>query len=221
MNDDEKWTILRVVRLVATVLTVAGICEGLIQASVQGLTGRAGWDSIFSIISSSWLWHGFWFCAGVATALWAAMLFAAGTDTKGLSGGAAPPAKSLHPVGMDVVIDPRKKSVQVGFNLENSSDIPLRYHVENIAVVIEGKTAMTPVFENRGGVIRKGRKQSFHFAPIPFIVLEPVNAKASIVYRYGPVGQSPVREATYRVTLVVAKSGECPCTIVEENDAEI
>jgi hypothetical protein len=122
---------------------------------------------------------------------------------------------------MDVVIDPRRKSVQVGFNLENSSDIALRYHVENIAVVIEGKTAMTPVFENRGGVIRKGRKQPFHFAPIPFIVLEPVNAKASIVYRYGPVGQSPVREASYRVTLVVAKSGECPCTIVEENDAEI
>jgi hypothetical protein len=212
MNDDEKWTVLRVVRLVATVLTVAGICEGLIQASIGG---------IFGIFSSSWLWHGFWFCAGVATALWAEKLFAAGTDAKSPSGGNAPPAKSLHLAGMDVVIDPRRKSVQVGFNLENSSDIALRYHVENIAVVIEGKTAMTPVFENRGGVIRKGRKQPFHFAPIPFIVLEPVNAKASIVYRYGPVGQSPVREASYRVTLVVAKSGECPCTIVEENDAEI
>ena len=220
MNDHEKWTVLRVVRLVATVVVVAGIGEGLITC-IQWLAEQEDWDSIPDVVSSSWAWHGFWFCAGVATALWAVNFFQEGADAEGFFGGTASLVKSLQLVGMDVRIDPRKKSVEVGFNLANSSDIALRYHVENIAVVIEGKTAMTPIFKNRGGVIRKGRMQPFHFAPIPFIVNAPVNAKASIVYRYGPAGQPPVREASYRVTLVIAKSGRCPCTIIQENDAEI
>ncbi len=225
MNDSEKWTVLGVVRLVATLVVISGICGGLL-----GWLADSGTDSLPGIISSSWTWHGFWFCAGVAAALWFARLLPEGTtkgaDAKGFSGGTVPLAKSLHLVsglGMDVRIDPRRKAVEVGFILENSSDIALRYRVENIAVVIEGKTAMAPTFKNRGGVIPKGRKQPFHFAPIPFIVLAPVNAKASIVYRYGPAGagQPPIREASYRVELVIAKSGGCACTIIEENDAEI
>lgn len=241
-NGNGRSPAMKIVRWVATIVVVAGILEGLLQTNVQKLAEQEGWDKVLAdhwhpimdrfgdFLSHQWTWNFVWFCAGVAAALWGIRLFPEkrrnGVGSTNVATRTSPLAYALHmsSAGMDVRIDQKKKAIQVGFNLQNSADIPLRYYVESISVIIDGKTVMNPAYTNRGGVIPKGGTQQFHFAPIPAALGKTaIKAEAAIIYRYGPAGadEPPVREANYRVELTIAKSGTCPYMILEENDGEI
>jgi hypothetical protein len=43
----------------------------------------------------------------------------------------------------------------------NSVDAPIKYEVESIDVIIGDKAISKPMFDNRGGVIARGRQQTF------------------------------------------------------------
>jgi len=125
--------------------------------------------------------------------------------------------------GMNVIVDVRKKVIQIGFNLRNSSDIPLRFVVENISAIIEGKTIMNARSVNRGGFVAKGDTATHFFAPIPYTIgKKDVQAEASIVYTYGPAApdEPQLREANYRVSLTISPKYHS-YLILEENDGEI
>lgn len=125
--------------------------------------------------------------------------------------------------GMSVVVDKRKKVIQIGFHLKNSSEIALRYNVSQISVIIEGQTIMNPAFSNRGSVVQRGDITTFRFAPIPFTIgKKDIQAEASIVYSYGLADpdSAAVREANYRVRLTISPASHS-YTILEENDGKI
>lgn len=125
--------------------------------------------------------------------------------------------------GMSVIVDKRKKVVQIGFHLKNSSEIALRYSVSDISVIIEGQTVMNPAFSNRGAIVQRGDITTFRFPPIPFTIgKKDIQAEASIVYNYGPAEPdvSPVREANYRVGLTISPTAH-NYVILEENDGKV
>jgi hypothetical protein len=52
---------------------------------------------------------------------------------------------------------------QVGLNISNVVDGPLRYEVDSFDVVIDNRTLAKPSFQNRGGVIPRGCTQRFMY----------------------------------------------------------
>jgi hypothetical protein len=135
-------------------------------------------------------------------------------------------AHALHmpsSTGMHVIVDQRKKVIQIGFRLKNSADIPLRYTVQSISTVIEGKTVMNATAVNKGGVVVRQDTTTYFFAPIPFTIgKKDVQAEASILYQYGPAGadEQPAREANYRVNITISPTSHA-YLILEENDGGI
>lgn len=135
-------------------------------------------------------------------------------------------AHALHLVsstGMNVIVDQRKKAIQIGFRLKNSSAIPLRYDVQSVSAIIEGKTVMNATAVNRGSVVQRDDVATYSFAPIPFTVgKKDVVAVASITYQYGPAGpdEPPVRAANYRVQLTISPKSHA-YVILEENDGAV
>lgn len=135
-------------------------------------------------------------------------------------------AYSLHPTAqaVHVGVDKTKKNIQIGFNLQNASDAPLRYTVTEAASVVDGRAAMKQNFTNKGGVVPRGGQTRFLCAPIPYTLTKKgAEATASIIYQYGPAGPDApsVREAVYRYEISIGPTGNSVYVVREENDAQI
>jgi hypothetical protein len=65
--------------------------------------------------------------------------------------------------GLSLGRDERRKdvAVQVGLVLHNASDWPIKYHVEDMEVVIGDRAISKPNFTNMGGFISKGCNTMF------------------------------------------------------------
>jgi hypothetical protein len=123
-----------------------------------------------------------------------------------------------------VGIDKIQKNIQVGFNLRNSTVVPIRYEVQDISAVVNEKTVANPTFDNRGGVVARGGIIRYNFPPIDQVVgKKTLSGRASIVYRYGPATEPEaifIREANYTVNLTIGPKGS-GYTIIEENDGPL
>jgi hypothetical protein len=142
------------------------------------------------------------------------------SDTKSL-------AHSLHlpgSGGIHVGVDKTKKTIQIGFKLQNSSEIPLRYSVKDATSAVEGRVSMAQNFSNKGGVVAKNNTNTFLCVPIPFsLPKKGAEATASIVYQYGPADPDipPSREARYRVGISIGPTGSSAYVFDEEDDVAI
>jgi hypothetical protein len=182
---------------------------------------------VVGFAQTGWFIFAAGFFVGGAVCLWLEFLVRHQSPTAVPSKAPAPKLDhALHLVsstGMNVIVDQRKKKIQIGFRLKNSSSIPLRYEVRNISANIEGKTVLKADMVNKGGIVAKDDIATYLFAAIPCTVgKKDVQAEASIVYRYGPAGpgEPPVREANYRVQLTISPKSHA-YLVLEENDAEI
>lgn len=238
----------KIPRWIPTVLAVVfgtGLLSPLVQANVQEWAKKNGWDQflvqfaepsamdrLVQITQTGWFIFAAGFFIGGAVFLWLEY-FLRGRSQGGTNAivtgsvvNAASLAHALHMVagsGLDVRVDKRKKQVQVGFRLQNSSDIALRFRVTSLSVVIDGKTVMHPAMVNGGAVVPRGGALPYMFAPIPMVIgKKDVMAIASIVYQYGPAGadEPAVREANYKVEVTISPTNYV-YTILAENDGEI
>jgi hypothetical protein len=86
--------------------------------------------------------------------------------------------------------------VQAVLKLANDSDGYLRYEVEHIAVVIEGRSVADPEFYNRGVIIAPHGSDPFRY---PFIYGVPVDwhmGSIEFTIRYGhPSARLPFRKS--------------------------
>jgi hypothetical protein len=184
-------------------------------------------DRLAAIAQSGWFIFATGFFVGGACCLWIDRLLRrqpVALTVRKLTAAEIP--YGLHMIsgsGVHVAVDPRKKNIQVGFKLRNSTEVPLRFWVTDMNVVIEGKTVQNPNFTNRGSVVMKGDFITFNFPPISHVIgKKDANATARIVYQYGLVGpdEKPLREAIYGVEITIAPKGNAYVT-TEENDAPI
>jgi hypothetical protein len=216
-----------------------GTLSPIIQANWQAWAQKTGNDQYFlkfggpimnrlvELTGSGWFIFAAGFFVGGAACLWIDRLLRrqpAALSVHKFT--AADLAHGLHMVsgaGLKVIVDKRKKVVQIGFNLKNSTEVPLRYAVAEVGAVVDGKTVMTPTFNNRGAVVPKGDITTFFFAPIPYVATKKdAQAEASILYEYGLTSpdQKPLREAKYRVQITIGQNSHIYTTL-EENDAPI
>lgn len=64
-------------------------------------------------------------------------------------------------------------SFQVGLVLKNASEWPMKYHVEDMNVIVGDRTIAKPNFTNTGGLISKGCHTTFYYPPFPNSVVKP------------------------------------------------
>lgn len=234
-----------VFRLLITALAIvlgSGVLSPLVQANWQAWAQKTGNDqyliryadsamtSLVELAQTSWFVFITGFFIGGAVCLWLDFWLRRSASpttpvtVKKIS--AADLSHALYPVGgsaMHVIVDQRKKMIQLGFRLKNSAGVPLRYEVGNISAVIGGKTVMNAKATNKGGVVAKDDVTTFFFAPIPYTIgKKDVNAEAGITYTYGLAGvdEPQLRETNYRVNLTISPTSH-HYVIVSENDAEI
>jgi hypothetical protein len=118
---------------------------------------------------------------------------------------------------MDVLAG-KKRNIQLGVQLENMTQVPMRYAVDNMFVSIDNKAHPQPGFSNTGGVIYPGRANKFRYAVFTSLTLPPVApAIVAVNISYGPVDGPPVRHLRreFSCTLRVQKK---PATITWSND---
>jgi hypothetical protein len=76
-------------------------------------------------------------------------------------------------------------SIEVGLRLQNTSDAYLRYEVEQMAVVIQGRAVENPTFYNRGTIIEPHGTDTFRY---PFVTGVPdgwQTGSVEFTVRYG------------------------------------
>jgi hypothetical protein len=202
------------------------IAGNFVADYIVGLLPKAGWSQMTAATVASGIFLGI------------ALLIVLGSyglgawdkkqaNTKGTATGSGAQSENLshtlHLNGMNVIVDQRKKLVQIGFRLKNAATIPLRYVVRDMSVAIDGKTAMSPKFDNPGGVVAVGAESTYFFPAIPKIIgKKDAVSEASILFRYGPAGpdEPPVREANYRVHLTIGPKSH-HYLVLEENDGAV
>jgi hypothetical protein len=64
-------------------------------------------------------------------------------------------------------------AVQLGIVLRNAAPVPLRYVVEDMAVIIGTATIPHPTWANRGGLISRGCATTFNYPSFPSSVIKP------------------------------------------------
>jgi hypothetical protein len=86
-GSDIVTQIRKVILWITSLVVVAGILEGLLQKNIQKLAEQKGWDKMLAnswhpslnkaleIVTSPYRSYVFWFCLGIAIALWATRLF--------------------------------------------------------------------------------------------------------------------------------------------------
>lgn len=194
----------------------------------QYLLGEGpGLSTLASFTQSPWFTFFLGFFIGGTTLLWLDYWLRGSGKTASnvapVADGHATLAHGLHLTGMAVAVDKAKKVVQIGFTLSNATDVPLRYEVQHIAVIVEGKTVAKPEFENRGGVVARGAATTFRFAPIPHVMgRTSADARSEITYRYGPAAPDApyAREANYTVSQTIGTKDNI-YTILAENDGAL
>jgi hypothetical protein len=90
--------------------------------------------------------------------------------------------------GLSLGRDERRKdvAVQVGLVLHNASDWPIKYHVEDMEVVIGDRAISKPNFTNMGGFISKGCNTMFLYPAFPQSVVNPsIEGRITYTIAYG------------------------------------
>ena len=102
--------------------------------------------------------------------------------------------------GFHYMVDKKKKAIQVGFILQSTIALPIRYEVEDILVTIGAKGADTVNFDSMGAVVGKLGNRVFYYAWI-FDVLPKKGVGqegyASITFKYGKTDGPFARRAKY------------------------
>jgi hypothetical protein len=87
-------------------------------------------------------------------------------------------------------------SVQVGLRLKNNSDVYLRYEIEHMDVVIEGRRVEKPQFYNRGVIIPPWNSDTFRYPFIGGIPADWHTGSIKFTVRYGhPSSSLPFRKS--------------------------
>jgi hypothetical protein len=232
------------VSLLALVLG-AGTLSPLIQANWQEWAKATSNNQYFlkygaaivanasEIVESSWFVFAVTFFVGGAICLWIdRLLRGAVTVTQSNipespSPTASELAHGLHLVGgngMNVIVDQRRKMIQIGFRLKNSFGRPLKYQVNDMTAIVEGKSAVMNLGPLKTtGTVARDDIITYFYTPIAHAVgKEGARAEASIAYQYGlsDVGDPMLREATYRVKLTISPKTH-QYRIMMEKDAQV
>jgi hypothetical protein len=88
------------------------------------------------------------------------------------------------------------RNIEVGLVLKNTSGEYLRYEVERMAVVIEGRTVENPTFYNRGYILPPQGTDTYRY---PFIIGVP-SREAGGLDCSGPATWSPARGVASELT---------------------
>lgn len=228
----------QIVTLLAVVLG-AGTLSPLVQANWQAWAQKTGHDQYFiryadmamssvaNLAQSPWFIFIAGFFIGGAVCLWLDYLLRQRPTNTAVATSAPDLAHGLTPIGtrgVVVIVDHKKKVVQIAFNLKNNTALALRYVVKDATSAVDGHTSMKQNFTNRGGVVVKDGETQFKCVPIPYAVTKKgAEATASITYEYGLAApdQPTVREGVYRFEINIQPNGASAYIIAKENDAEI
>jgi hypothetical protein len=116
----------------------------------------------------------------------------------------------LRVQGISNVNDKKAKAIQIGFNLHNSSLIPIQYEVEDVNVTVEDKQNDDPKFHNMGGVVAGLSNTLFSYDWIQLQTktwIKPgTKGTAGITYKYGIAGQPCVRRARQVCNFIIEKA---------------
>lgn len=188
-------------------------------------------DSMSGITQAAWFIFLAGFFVGGSICLWFDRLLRVGTD-QSHSGTqtrtAADIAHTFSPVGGSGILlglDKKKRTAEIGFQLQNTSGIPLRWSIQDFRTSIDGHDSINIGGKGASGVAPMGSIQKMYGGTIAYLPPAKKTAKAvaKITYQYGIAAPDTpmLREATFGVEIDVNPDGQFRYTILEENDAEI
>jgi hypothetical protein len=140
-----------------------------------------------------------------------AFTYAYGLDLKNLS------------IGRDEA-NPAGGVLQLGLLLANAADGPLKYHVEEMEVIIGDRTIPNPNFRSRGGVIPRGSEREFFYPPFGRDVIQPRTngvLRYSIIYGHPEIGFSRWAKKQLSLTMRLDDRTGVRFLIDSESDEEI
>ena len=134
----------------------------------------------------------------------------------------------LSPVGGSAVllgIDRKKKTTEIGFQLQNTSGMPLRWAIVDFATSIDSHHSANIAGKGGSGVASLSGLQKWYGGVISYVppVKKEAKATAKIVYQYGAATPDTpmLREAVFAVEIDIHPNGNFRYNVLEENDAEI
>ena len=165
----------------------------------------------------------FWITAPLGLAMFGVVLYQL-KRRKDLSFGYAWGLDTQPSLGYDDSTKPR--SVQLGIQLVNCTEGPLKYEVTKMNVVIEGRTKDMPLSTNRGGVIPRRASKVFRY---PSFQSELPKGKshldgkltATILYGHPDTDFIRVLKRDWQWTIRVGDQPGAAVTVIDESDSEI
>jgi hypothetical protein len=115
----------------------------------------------------------------------------------------------------------RKRNIQLGVGLRNTTQYALRYDVDHMFVSINGVAHNEPIFSNTGLVLRPGESDVFRYAAFKNLDLPPEsNVMISANISYGPPNSPFIRhlKREYSGVLRVTARNESLTAIVSGED---
>ncbi len=231
-----------IVTILATVLG-AGTLSPLIGANWQEWAKTTGNDQYFvkygalvmgnvsAITQATWFVFLAGFFVGGAVCLWIDKIFRNGavqSPSARQTKTATDIAHTLSLVGGDGILlglDKKRKTSEIGFQLQNTSGIPLRWTIEDFTTSIDGHSNANIGGKGSSGVAPIGSIQKLYGGVIQYIPAAKKTSKgvAKICYQYGlATPDTPMlREVTAGVEIDINPDGKFRYTILEENDVEI
>lgn len=128
---------------------------------------------------------------------------------------------ALHAVHLGRDEEKEEASFQLGLILHNAVDWPMKYHVEDMIIIVGDRTIANPNFANLGGLISRGCYTTFYYSPFAKTVERPrANGiiKFTIAYGHPDFGFSRRMKKTLNVSLRLDDKPGAVYVIESESD---
>ena len=104
---------------------------------------------------------------------------------------------SLERLALGKDEDTPDAALQLGIVLRNAANIPLKYAVEQIELIVGTTAIPKPNLINSGGVISRGCESTYYYPPFPRVAIQPrVKAVFRFTIAYGHPDYGPSRRMT-------------------------